>query len=183
VKHCTRRTPLCPVARVRTTLGDTVGMFQPVALDTLHTESPWLVDSSLPVEAGRLECPQAYCILSPSTLLPTLGEACFQSVSPTIEPLRYSLAHVTVVVLSLYTPVAGICWDQRPSSRLLSCCLRSLFQFRDYPQQVVLTLTGSRYLLGLMYHRFFLTALPRCELDVADSLPPPACVYSLQCSD
>jgi hypothetical protein len=89
-------------------------MFQPVALDTVHTESPWLGGRSLLAEAGQLECPQVYCILSPSTLLPTLGEVCLQSVSPTIEHFHYPLSLVTVVVLGLYTLVAGICWDQRP---------------------------------------------------------------------
>ena len=93
---------------VSITSGDTVGMIQPVALDTVHTESPWLGGSSLPAEAGQLECPQAYCILSPSTLLPTLGEACLQCVSPTIEHFHYSLSLGTVVVLGLYTLVAGI---------------------------------------------------------------------------
>ena len=115
MEHCTRHIPLFLVHRVCTTLGDTVGMFQPVALDTVHTESPFLGVSSLPAEAVQLDCPQAYCILSPSTLLPTLGEACLQCVSPTIEHLHYPLSLGTVVVLGLYTLVAGICWDQPPS--------------------------------------------------------------------
>jgi len=53
---------------------------------------------------------------SPSTSLPTLGGACYQPASPTIELLRCSLARVTEAALSLYTPVAGTCWGQRSSN-------------------------------------------------------------------
>jgi hypothetical protein len=112
LEHCTRDIPLFVVDLVCTTLGDTVGMFQPVALGTAHTGSPLFVGSPLPVGSVRLGCLQADCTLSPSTLLPILEEACLQSASPTIEHLHWSLARVTVIVLGPYTRVAGICWDQ-----------------------------------------------------------------------
>jgi hypothetical protein len=40
LEHCTHHIPLFLADSVCTTLGDTVGKFQPVALDTVHTEPP-----------------------------------------------------------------------------------------------------------------------------------------------
>jgi hypothetical protein len=45
-----------------------------------------------------------------------------------------------------------------PSS-LLGCCIRPLFQFGDYLQQVVPALAGGRYLLGLMPPRLLFLPL------------------------
>jgi len=56
----TSHTPFARWQSVHHPRWNCVGMFQPVALGTTHTEYPLLVGSSLPVGAVRLGCLQAY---------------------------------------------------------------------------------------------------------------------------
>ena len=69
-------------------------------LDTVHPKSPLLGDRSLLVEVGQSQC--LLHLLSIHTA-PHLGEACLQSVSPTIEHLFL----VTVVLGSAAFHPAG----------------------------------------------------------------------------